>query len=317
MPWRVAVLDDYQNAARGLADWGVLPDGAEVTVFTEHIADTDALVTALRPFDIVVAMRERTPFTASRLARLPSLRLLVTTGMRNASIDLAAARAHGVTVCGTRGSATDTAELTWGLILALARNIPAEDRGLRAGDWQHTIGTALHGATLGVIGLGRLGSAVAGIGRAFGMDVIAWSHHLTAERAREAGAVRVDKHELLSRADVVTIHYQLGERSIGLVGAAELALMQPTAYLINTSRGPIVDTDALLAALRAGTIAGAGLDVYDIEPLPADHPLRAAPNTVLTPHLGYVTEQTYRTFYSDAVADIAAFARGAPIRVIE
>jgi phosphoglycerate dehydrogenase-like enzyme len=317
MSWRVAVLDDYQNAARGLADWDALPDGAEVTVFTEHIADTDALVAALRPFDVVVAMRERTPFNAPRLARLPGLRLLVTTGMRNASIDLAAARAHGVTVCGTRGSATDTAELTWGLILALARHITDEDRGLRAGGWQHTIGTALRGATLGVIGLGRLGSAVSGIGRAFGMDVIAWSHHLAAERAREAGVVPVDKRELLSRADVVTIHYQLGERSIGMIGAAELALMKPTAYLINTSRGPIVDTDALLAALRDGTIAGAGLDVYDIEPLPADHPLRTAPNTVLTPHLGYVTEQTYRTFYGDAVADIAAFAQDAPIRLIE
>jgi phosphoglycerate dehydrogenase-like enzyme len=288
-----------------------------VTVFTEHIADTEALVAALQPYDVIVAMRERTPFTADRLRRLPSLRLLVTTGMRNASIDLAAAREHGVTVCGTRGSATDTAELTWGLILAVARHIPYEDQTLRTGGWQRTIGTALHGATLGVIGLGRLGSAVARVGQAFGMDAIAWSQNLTDEQAREAGVERVTKQDLLSRADVVTIHYQLSERSVGLIGAADLALMKPTAYLINTSRGPIVDTVALLAALRDGTIAGAGLDVYDIEPLPADHPLRSAPNTVLTPHLGYVTERTYRIFYADAVADIAAFARDAPIRVIE
>jgi len=314
---RVAVLDDYQNAALGLADWDALPDAAEVTVFTEHIADTDALVTALQPYDVIVAMRERTPFTAERLRRLPKLRLLVTTGMRNASIDLAAARAHGVTVCGTRGSATDTAELTWGLILAVARHIPYEDQTLRTGGWQRTIGTALHGATLGVIGLGRLGSAVARVGQAFGMDVIAWSQNLTDAQAREAGVERVTKQNLLSRADVVTIHYQLSERSVGLLRAADLALMKPTAYLINTSRGPIVDTDALLAALREGAIAGAGLDVYDIEPLPDDHPLRSAPNTVLTPHLGYVTERTYRIFYADAVADIAAFVRDAPIRVIE
>jgi phosphoglycerate dehydrogenase-like enzyme len=317
MSLSVAVLDDYQNAALGLADWTALPEGAKVTVFTEHIADTDALVAALRPFDVIVAMRERTPFTAERLARLPELRLLITTGMVTASIDVAAARERGVTVCGTRGSASDAAELTWGLILALARHITYEDRGLRAGGWQQTVGTALRDATLGVIGLGRLGTAVTAVGRAFGMHVVGWSQNLTDERAREAGVERVSKQELLSRADVVTIHYKLSERSTGLIGAADLALMKPTAFLINTSRGPIVDTDALVAALRDGTIAGAGLDVYDVEPLPADHPLRSAPNTVLTPHLGYVTERSYRIFYADAVADITAFAAGAPIRVIE
>jgi phosphoglycerate dehydrogenase-like enzyme len=316
MTWRVAVLDDYQNTALGHADWSALPVGAEVTVFTGHIADTDALVEALRPFDVVVAMRERTPFTAERLERLPDLRLLITTGMANASIDLAAAGKRGVTVCGTRGLAAGTTELTWGLILSLARRIPYEDQNLRAGGWQQTIGADLRDSTLGVVGLGRLGSAVARVGLAFGMDVIAWSQNLTDEQARQAGVERVAKDELLSHADFVTVHYKLSERSTGLIGAAELDLMKPTAYLINTSRGPIVDTGALLAALRDGAIAGAGLDVFDIEPLPDDHPLRSAPNTVLTPHLGYVTEQNYRIFYSDAVADIVAFAQGNPTRVI-
>jgi phosphoglycerate dehydrogenase-like enzyme len=316
MTWRVAVLDDYQNTALGHADWTALPVGAEVTVFTEHIADTDALVEELRPFDVVVAMRERTPFTAERLERLPDLRLLITTGMANASIDLAAAGKHGVTVCGTRGLASGTTELTWGLILSLARHISLEDQNLRAGGWQQTIGIDLRDATLGIIGLGRLGSAVARVGLAFGMDVIAWSQNLTDEQARQTGVERVAKDELLGRADFVTVHYKLSERSTGLIGAAELALMKPTAYLINTSRGPIVDTDALLAALRDGVIAGAGLDVFDVEPLPDDHPLRSAPNTVLTPHLGYVTEQNYRIFYSDAVADIVAFAQGSPVRVL-
>jgi phosphoglycerate dehydrogenase-like enzyme len=305
---RVAILDDYQVVALGFADWS----GLEATVFTDHVADDDELVERLAPYEAIVAMRERTPFTAARLERLPRLRLLVTTGMGNASIDLEAARAQGVTVCGTGSLTSPTAELTWGLILALARRIPAEDAAVRAGGWQHTVGLELAGRTLGVIGHGRLGSRVAAIGRAFEMDVLAWSQNL---RSAE-GATVVSKEELLERSDVVTIHLKLSERSRGLIGAAELARMKPAALLVNTSRGPIVDEDALLEALRAGTIGGAGLDVYDTEPLPAGHALRAAPNTVLTPHIGYVSKGTYERFYRDAVEDVRAFLAGAPVRVL-
>jgi phosphoglycerate dehydrogenase-like enzyme len=261
-------------------------------------------------------MRERTHFDAERFRLLPSLRLLVTTGMANAAIDLAAASAAGVTVCGTRGSAGATAELTWGLILALARHIPAEDARIREGGWQHTMGLGLRGRVLGVVGLGTLGRQVAAIGRAFGMEVLAWSQRLSADAAAAAGARAVSKEELFASADIVTIHYKLSPRSAGLVGAREIALMQPGAYLVNTSRGPLVDTDALLEALRSGAIAGAALDVYDEEPLPAGHPLRNAPRTVLTPHIGYVTDDGYRVFYSEAVEDIAAFAAGQPVRVL-
>ncbi|WP_028061808.1 D-2-hydroxyacid dehydrogenase family protein [Candidatus Solirubrobacter pratensis] len=305
---RVAILDDYQGVALQFADWS----GLELTAFTDHVASDDALAERLAAYEAVVAMRERTPFTAARLARLPQLRLLVTTGMANASIDLDAARRHGVTVCGTGGLASPTAELTWGLILALARRIPAEDAAVRAGGWQHTIGPELAGRTLGVIGHGRLGSRVAAIGRAFEMRILTWSQNL-----REAeGATVVSKDELLERSDVVSIHLRLSERSRGLIGAPELARMKPTALLINTSRGPIVDEAALLQALRAGTIGGAGLDVYDTEPLPAGHPLRSAPNTVLTPHIGYVSTGTYERFYADAAEDVRAFAAGAPVRVL-
>jgi phosphoglycerate dehydrogenase-like enzyme len=301
---RVAILDDYQAVALRFADWS----GLETTVFTGHL---DSVV-PLEPFEAVVAMRERMPFTAERFARLPNLELLVTTGMTNPSIDLEAAAAHGVTVCGTGSLASPTAELTWGLILALARRIAAEDAAVRAGGWQHTIGPELAGRTLGVIGHGRLGSRVAAIGRAFEMDVLAWSQNL-----REAeGASVVSKEELLERSDVVTIHLKLSDRSRGLIGAAELARMKPAALLINTSRGPIVDEAALLEALHTGTIGGAGLDVYDTEPLPAEHPLRRAPNTVLTPHLGYVSTGTYERFYADAVEDIRAWAAGAPVRLL-
>jgi phosphoglycerate dehydrogenase-like enzyme len=276
----------------------------------------DELVTRLEPFEAVVAMRERTPFTAARLARLPNLRLLVTTGMRNASIDVAAARAQGVTVCGTGMAGGATAELTWGLIVALARHICVEDYGVRAGQWQSTVGADLAGATLAVLGFGRLGRRVGAIGRAFEMNVIAWSENLAADEARAAGLEPVARDELFERADVLTIHTQLSDRTRGLVGARELGLMKRSALLVNTSRGPIVDEDALLAALRGGTIAGAALDVYDIEPLPVKHPLRNAPNTVLTPHLGYVTRATYEVCYRDAVEDIAAFLEGEPVRVI-
>jgi phosphoglycerate dehydrogenase-like enzyme len=319
---RVAILDDYQQAALASAAW---PD-ADITVFTEHIARTEALVRALEPFDVIVAMRERTPFSAERLSLLPNLKLLVTTGMGNASIDLAAARERGVTVCGTEGHKGATAELTWGLILAVARHIPQEDRRMKAAGgpggaavatgWQRTLGTGLHGKQLGVVGLGTQGRQVAKIGRSFGMKVLAWSQNLDPAHAEKAHARPVSKSELFAEADVVTVHYKLGERSTGLVGAAELALMKPTAFLINTSRGPIVDTAALVTALREGKIAGAGLDVYDVDPLPLSHPLRKLTNVVLTPHLGYVTDDTYRVFYGEAAEDIAAFARGEPVRVL-
>jgi phosphoglycerate dehydrogenase-like enzyme len=312
---RIAILDDYQHAALASAYWATL--GAdEVTPFHGHIADTADLAAQLRQFDVVVAMRERTPFDSERLRLLPSLKLLVTTGMANASIDLAAARAAGVTVCGTRGSAGAAAELTWALILSLARHVPAEDARIRAGGWQHTLGFGLRGRTLGIVGLGNLGRQVATVGRAFGMEVVAWSQQLTAAAADAAGVTRITKDELFGSSDVVTIHYKLSPRSAGLVGAHEIGLMKPTAYLVNTSRGPIVDTDALLVALRTGAIAGAALDVYDEEPLPAGHPLRNAPRTVLTPHIGYVSDDGYRVFYGEAVEDIAAFAAGRPVRVL-
>ncbi|MFI9489672.1 D-2-hydroxyacid dehydrogenase family protein [Promicromonospora sp. NPDC052451] len=311
---RIAVLDDYQNVAHRLADWGSLD--AEVRFLTEHLAGPEALAAALAGCDVVVAMRERTPFPAAVLDLLPDLRLLVTTGPANASIDLAAARDRGVVVCGTESPSSATPELTWALILAVARHVPQEDARLRAGGWQHTIGTDLAGRTLGVVGLGRLGAQVARIGAAFGMDVIAWSTSLDPAVAAAAGARAVPKDELFATADVVTVHYKLSERSAGIVGRAQIARMRPTAILVNTSRGPLVDTEALLEALHAGRIGGAGLDVYDTEPLPADHPLRSAPRTVLTPHLGYVTEDTYTTFYRQAVEDVAAWAAGSPVRVL-
>jgi phosphoglycerate dehydrogenase-like enzyme len=311
---RVAILDDYQRVALSSADWASL--GAEVVPFHGHIPATADLVAELRPFDVVVAMRERTPFTAERFRLLPDLRLLVTTGMRNASIDMAAAAAAGVTVCGTGGSGGATPELTWALILSLVRHVPDEDRRIREGGWQQTVGFGLEGRTLGVVGLGNIGWRVAVIGRAFGMEVLAWSQNLKASAAAGAGAVAVSKDDLFDSSDVITVHYKLSDRSVGLVGERELGLMKPTAFLVNTSRGPIVDSDALVEALRSGAIAGAGLDVYDEEPLPGGHPLRMAPRTVLTPHLGYVTDDGYRTFYGHAVEDIAAFAAGRSIRVL-
>jgi phosphoglycerate dehydrogenase-like enzyme len=325
---RVAILDDYQQVALASADWSGVRGLGEITVFTEHIARTDALVRALEPFDVIVAMRERTYLDAERLSRLPKLRLLVTTGMSNAAIDLAAAVSLGVTVCGTEGSPTATAELTWGLILALARHIPEEDRRMKlagepggaalgpGGGWQHTVGTGLAGKKLGFVGLGRQGLAVAAIARAFGMKRRAWSQNLDPGVAKKAHVKVVSKEKLFSSCDIVTVHYKLGPRSVGLVGAAELAMMKPSAFLVNTSRGPIVDSAALLAALRSGSIAGAALDVYDVEPLPLSDPLRRAPNVVLTPHLGYVTDDTYRVFYGDEAEDIVAFAAGSPVRVL-
>jgi phosphoglycerate dehydrogenase-like enzyme len=310
----VAVLDDYQDVARSFGPWGELD--AAVTVFGDHVEGVECLAERLAPFDVVVAMRERTPFGAELLGRLPRLRLLVATGMANPSIDMAAARARGVVVSGTGGLPSPTAELTWALVLALARHVCEEDAGMRAGGWQETVGTELAGRTLGVIGLGRLGRRVAAVGQAFEMHVVAWSQNLAAGDARALGVEPVERDELLARADVVSIHLRLSERTRGLIGARELGLMKRSALLVNTSRGPIVDETALVEALRAGTIAGAGLDVYDSEPPPPGHPLRSAPNTVLTPHLGYVTTGTYARYYSDAVEDIAAFLRGAPVRVL-
>ena len=313
---RIAVLDDYQDVALTMADWSLLPD-TRVEAFCDHLDHLDALAGRLAPFEVVVAMRERTPFPRALLERLPALRLLVTTGMGNAAIDVAAAHERGVTVCGTGGLRHPTAELVWALILALARQIPREDRSVREGGWQVTLGRGLHGSTLGVLGLGNLGSQVARIGVAFGMQVIAWSEHLTPERAAECGAVLVAKDELLERSDVVTIHLKLSARTRGLLGARELGLMRSSVYLVNTSRGPIVDEPALIDALERGTIAGAGLDTLDVEPLPTTHPLRRLPNTVLTPHLGYVTEDTYRRLYGDAVEDVAAFLQGQPVRIVD
>jgi phosphoglycerate dehydrogenase-like enzyme len=313
---RVAILDDYQDVALRMADWKSLPSDTEVVTFRDHLHDTDAVAKRLADFDVVVAMRERTAFPRALLERLPKLRLLVTTGMRNASIDVRAATERGITVCGTSGLPYPTAELTWGLVLALFRRIPAEDRATRDGRWQTTLGLGLNGKTLGVIGLGTLGSRVARYGRAFEMEVLAWSQNLTPERAAEVGATLVGKDELLARSDVVSIHLVLGDRTRGLIGARELGLMKRTAYLVNTSRGPIVDEAALVRALQDGTIAGAGLDVFEPEPLSLDHPFRRLPNTVITPHLGYVTEETYRIFFGHAVEDVQAFLRGEPVRVL-
>ncbi|HEY1698695.1 MAG TPA: D-2-hydroxyacid dehydrogenase family protein [Trebonia sp.] len=311
---RIAILDDYQHAALSSAAWDSL--GAEITTFHSHIADTADLIAELRPFDVIVAMRERTPFTQERFRLLPNLRLLVTTGMRNAAIDVAAANAAGVTVCGTAGSPGATPELTWALIMSLVRHVPAEDRAVREGGWQHTVGFGLRGRTLGIAGFGNIGRAVAKVGQAFGMDVLAWSQNLIASVAGEHGVTAVTKDELFATSDVITVHYKLSPRSMSLVGERELGLMKPTAFFVNTSRGPIVDNDALLDVLKSGAIAGAALDVYDEEPMPAGHPLRSAPRTVLTPHVGYVTDDGYRKFYGDAVEDIAAFAAGQPVRVL-
>ena len=313
---QVAVLDDYQGVAAAMADWaGRLPD-AEVRYFHEHIPDPDVLVTALEPFEVGVAMRERTPFPEEVLDRLPRLRLLVTTGMRNASIAVEAARERGVVVSGTRGVPGSTSELTWALILGLVRGVAADDARIRAGRWQETLGLDLEGKTLGVVGLGRQGARVARIGLAFGMNVVAWSPNLTAERAAEHGVSPASRESLFASADVVTVHMVLSERSAGLVGAADLKAMKPSAFLVNTSRAGLVDADALARALSEQWIAGAGLDVFDVEPLPADHWLRSAPRTLLSPHMGYVTEDTYRVFYGDAVEDIAAFLNGAPVRTL-
>jgi phosphoglycerate dehydrogenase-like enzyme len=312
----VALLDDYQDVALQMADWKSLPPDTDVQVFRNHLDNDDALVERLYHFDMIMAMRERTPFTRSRLERLPNLKLLITAGMRNAAIDLQAASDCGIMVCGTEGLPYPTAELTWALILGIMRQIPQEDHAIRNGHWQVSLGLGLQGKTLGLLGLGRLGAQVATVGTAFNMNVIAWSQNLTAERAEAYGATLVSKDELLAQSDILTIHLVLGDRSRGLIGAGELAHMKSTAYLVNTSRGPIVDEAALIHALQQGAIAGAALDVFDIEPLPRDHPFRQLDNVVVSPHIGYVTEETYRVFYGDTLEDIQAFLAGQPVRVL-
>jgi phosphoglycerate dehydrogenase-like enzyme len=314
---KLAVIDDYEHAALAMADWSPLEGIVEVDVFHDHCADETALAERLREFQIVCIMRERTPFRRSLLEQLPQLEHLITSGMRNSSIDLGAAKERGIVVTGTPILPYPAAEHTWALILALAKSIPSDDRNVRAGDWGKVVNLGLHGKTLGLIGLGKLGAQVARVGLAFGMHVIAWSANLTRQRCDEVGVELAAKHTLFRTADFVSIHLQLSERSRGLVGAAELGLMRPTAWLINTSRGPIVDEAALVAALQNATIAGAGLDVFDIEPLPASHVLRRLPNTVLTPHQGYVTAENFRLFFTMAVANVRAWLAGGPINELQ
>jgi phosphoglycerate dehydrogenase-like enzyme len=313
----IAILDDYQNVALGMADWSGLQRDHRIVAFNQRLPDVEAAARALAEFEVIGIMRERTPFQRALFEKLPKLKLLVTTGKRNASIDLEAAKAQGVTVCNTGGAGRATAELAVGLMIALARHFREEFHAMRpGGGWQTTLGIDLEGRTLGILGLGNLGARVGRIGAAIGMKVIAWSQNLTPEQARELGAERVEKDELFRRSDVISIHLVLSPRSRGLVGARELGLMKPTALLINTSRGPIIDEAALLAALREKRIAGFGGDTYDVEPLPSDHPLRAEPRALLTPHLGYVTEETYRDFFGGMVQTIEAWLAGKPINVL-
>jgi phosphoglycerate dehydrogenase-like enzyme len=302
---KVAILDDYQNVALRLTDWSAVRRHAEITVFNDHVADPSAVVERLRPFDVVSVMRERMPLTREILQQLPNLRLIASTGQRNASIDTQTAADRGIAVTATGYDSTPTIEFTWSLILASMRGIDREAASLRAGGWQTGLGSNLRGKSLGVAGLGNIGREVARIGVAFGMKVIAWSQNLTEEKASAAGATLVDKQTLFREADVVSIHLVLSSRTRGLVGAPEFALMKPTSRFVNTSRAPIVDEAALIEALRAHRIAGAAIDVFDEEPLPPDHPFRKLENVLATPHIGYVTEDLYRTFYGDAAANIA------------
>jgi len=304
---KIAVLDDYQGVALEMADWSKVTSRAQVEVFNDHLADAEVVAKRLYPFDIVCVMRERTPLGAALIERLPNLKLIASTGPRNASIDLKAAAARGIEVVHTGYFGSPTVELTWALILASARHIAAEAAAVRSGGWQQSIGDDLSGKTLGVIGLGNLGSKVAKIGLAFGMQVIAWSQNLTAEKAAAAGAALVSKEELLRQSDIVSLHLVLSDRSRGLIGAGELSLMKPSARLVHTSRGPIVVESALIAALQAGQIAGAAIDVYDMEPLPANHPYRNIDNLLATPHIGYVSRGLYERFYRDTVSNILAW----------
>lgn len=315
---KCAILDDYQDTALSRADYSALRGKVEFHVFTDHVEDTDEVIARLAPFDIVVAMRERTRFDAERLARLPNLKLLITTGMRNASIDVAAAKGRGVTVCGTDGFAGSTAELAWGLLLNLMRHIPAEyDNFRKGGHWQLTVGRDLRGLTLGVIGLGTLGKRLCAYGKAFGMNVLGWSRSNTPERSAELGVTFApDLETILRESDVVSIHIPLNPQTRGLIGASQLALMKPDAVLLNTSRGPIVDEAALIDALRNGRLGGAGVDVFDMEPLPAGHPFRSLDRLIATPHLGYVTQNSYRAYFEGVAEDIRAWLDGSPVRVL-
>jgi phosphoglycerate dehydrogenase-like enzyme len=313
---RIAVLDDYQEVAQSMVDWGEAVPGAEVVCFSDHFADPAGLAEAVAGCEVIVAMRERTAFGAAVLGQLPDLKLLVTTGMRNASIDVGAARALGIEVCGTRAHPASTAELTWALILALVRGVAADDALVRSGGWQARVARDLDGATLGIVGLGRQGSRVAAVARAFGMEVVAWSPHLTPERCDGVGARLSTKAELLARADVVTLHMPLNPQTAGLITADELESMRRDAYLVNTARWGLLADGALRSALEHRWIAGAGLDVYDVEPLPAEHWLRNEPRVLLSPHMGYVSRRNYELFYGDAAEDIAAFGAGAPIRTL-
>ncbi|MDA0352732.1 MAG: D-2-hydroxyacid dehydrogenase family protein [Chloroflexi bacterium] len=315
---RVAVLDDYQDAALTAADWRPIEARADLVVFHTHLADERELAERLADFDVIVAMRERTPFPRSLVERLPNLKLLITTGARNAAFDMAALADAGVTVCGTGSKGSATSELTWGLILALMRGIPMEHSAVATGRWQIGLGHDLGEKTLGLIGLGRLGAKVAAVGQAFGMPVLAWSQNLTRERTDEVGVELASSlDDLLERADIASIHLVLSERTRGLIGRQELAKLGGRSYLVNTSRGPIVDEAALVTTLRNGVIAGAALDTFDVEPLPHDHPLLGLENVVLTPHIGYVTAETYGVFYADAIESILGFLDGTPVRVIE
>jgi phosphoglycerate dehydrogenase-like enzyme len=304
---KIAILDDYQNVALSIADWSAVAKKADITVYNDHIDQTDALIERLLPFDVICVMRERTPLPRDIIEHLPRLRLIASTGPRNISIDMAAAKERGISVANTGYRSTPTIELTWALILASARHLVGESNSVRAGGWQTSMGSEVDGRVLGVLGLGNVGREVARIGRAFGMKIVAWSQNLTAEAAAASGAELVTKDELFRRADVVTIHLILSERTRGLVGAAELALMKPTARLVNTSRGPIVNEQALIETLRKQAIAGAAVDVFDAEPLPATHPFRSLENLLATPHIGFVAEDLYRTFYGDAAAVIGAW----------
>jgi len=317
---RLSILDDYQGVALDMADWSAVRDrGVEIAVERFPFADEDDVVRSLADSEIVAAMRERTAFPKRIVDRLPKLKLLITTGMRNASFDMAALKERGVTVCGTGGPGggnEDTAELAWGLILGAARRIAEDHQFMRQGGWQTRIGHRVAGKTIGLLGLGRLGSAVARVGLAFGMKAIAWSQNLTAEKAAEQGVERVEKDELFRRSDILSVHLVLSPRSRGLVGKREIGLMKPSAILVNTSRGPICDTEAVIEALKAGHLSYAGFDVYDQEPLPIDHPLRRAPNVILTPHIGYVTDENYHSSYPQIVEDVLGFLDGKPVRVI-
>jgi len=314
---RCAILDDYRNVALKSADWSKVATELDCKIFNEHLGSQENVIKALQGFEIICAMRERTAFPRAVIEKLPDLKLLITTGMRNASIDVAAAREHGVVVSGTPATGNPTSGIAIGLMLELTRRIGYENARLKAGaPWQSTIGLDLEGLTLGVIGLGKLGARTSRIAQAFGMKVMAWSQNLTPEKCKAVGVEYAQKDELFRQSDLITIHVVLSQRTRGLVGAKELALMKPTAYIINTSRGPIIEEGALLAALREKRIAGAGLDVFDIEPLPVDHPLRKMDNVVLTPHLGYVSLQNYRAYFSGVVDDIRAYLDGSPVRVL-